>query len=76
MASPQQNKKDTRNSAIAAALIMVVFGALFYSMPIIMLAVGPYSHVLAALIAVVFVMAFFVVFWLRAKSQRKHHKEN
>ncbi|HWD13840.1 hypothetical protein P8H26_11415 [Pseudochrobactrum sp. sp1633] len=76
MTTPQQNKNDTRNAAIAAGVIMVVFGALFYSMPIIMLAVGPYSHVLAALIAIVFVMAFFVVFWLRAKSQRKHHKEN
>jgi hypothetical protein len=48
-----------------------VFGALFYFMPIIMLAVGPYSHVLAALIAIVFVMAFFAVFWLRAKAQKK-----
>ncbi|MDR0253094.1 MAG: hypothetical protein LBI75_07910 [Brucellaceae bacterium] len=75
MTVPQQKKNETLNSAIAAALIMVVFGALFYFMPIIMLAVGPYSHVLAALIAIVFVMAFFVVFWLRAKAQRKHHKE-
>ncbi len=73
MTEPQQNNNETRNSAIAAALILVVFGALFYFMPIIMLAVGPYSHVLAALIAIVFVMAFFAVFWLRAKAQKKRH---
>lgn len=71
MTAPQQNNNETRNSALAAALILVVFGALFYFMPIIMLAVGPYSHVLAALIAIVFVMAFFAVFWLRAKAQKK-----
>jgi preprotein translocase subunit YajC len=71
MTASQQNNNETRNSAIAAALILVVFGALFYFMPIIMLAVGPYSHVLAALIAIVFVMAFFAVFWLRAKAQKK-----
>lgn len=73
MTQPQQNNNETRNSAIAAALILVVFGALFYFMPIIMLAVGPYSHVLAALIAIIFVMAFFAVFWLRAKAQKKRH---
>ncbi|MDM7852930.1 hypothetical protein [Pseudochrobactrum kiredjianiae] len=71
MTAPQKNNNETRNSALAAALILVVFGALFYFMPIIMLAVGPYSHVLAALIAIVFVMAFFAVFWLRAKAQKK-----
>lgn len=72
MTTPQQNKNETRNALIAAATIMVVFCALFYFMPIIMLAVGPYSHVLAALIAIVFVLAFFMVFWLRAKVQKKH----
>lgn len=73
MSTAQKNKNETRNAAIAAAVIMVVFGALFYSMPIIMLAIGPYSHVLAALIAIVFVLAFFVVFWLRSKAQKKHN---
>lgn len=73
MTAPQQNKNETRNAAIAAALILVIFGALFYFMPIIMLAVGPHSHVLAALIAIIFVMAFFAVFWLRAKTQNKRH---
>lgn len=73
MTMPQPNKNETRNAAIAAALIMLVFGVLFYFMPVIMLAVGPYSHVLAALIAIIFIMAFFIVFWLRARSQKKRH---
>lgn len=76
MTTPQQNKNDTRKAAIASAVIMGVFAFLFYSMPMIMLAVGPYSHVLAALIAVVFVLAFFMVFWLRARVQKKHNKNN
>lgn len=75
MTGSPQPKHDTRNAAIAAALIMVVFGALFYAMPIIMLAVGPYSHVLAALIAILFVMAFFAVFWLRAQNQKKRDRK-
>ncbi|WOC16811.1 hypothetical protein [Pseudochrobactrum sp. MP213Fo] len=74
MTTPQHNQNDGRNAAIAAALIMAGFAVLFYSMPVIMLAVGPYSHVLAALIAVVFVMAFFAVFWLRARAQNKNNK--
>lgn len=74
MTPSQPKNNETRNAAIAAAVIMIVFGVLFYSMPIIMLAVGPYSHVLAALIAVVFVLAFFVVFWLRAQAQKKHKR--
>lgn len=72
MKSAKNPNTERRNGAIAAALIMVGFGILFYSMPMIMLAVGPYSHILAALIAVVFVLAFFAVFWLRAKYQQKH----
>lgn len=75
MTTPQNNKHETRNAALAAGIIMLVFGMLYYYMPVIMLAVGPYSHVLAALIAIVFVMAFFFIFWLRARAQRKrHHK--
>lgn len=75
MTAPQNNKHETRNAALAAGIIMLVFGMLYYYMPVIMLAVGPYSHVLAALIAIVFVMAFFLIFWLRARAQKKRHHE-
>lgn len=62
--------RETRNAAIAALWIMVLFGAAAYYLPTIMLAAGGISTVLAAAVAIVFVLAFFIVFWLRGRSQR------
>lgn len=59
----------TRNSAIAAAFIMGGFGLVAYFMPTIMLAVGEVSPVAAGFIAVAFVLAFFLVFYLRGRSR-------
>lgn len=61
--------KSTRNSAIAAAIIMGGFGIVAYFMPAIMLAVGDVSPVAAGFIAIAFVLAFFLVFYLRGKSR-------
>jgi len=36
-----------------------------------MLAVGSVSTVLAVIVAAIFLLALFVVFWLRGRSQRK-----
>ncbi|TPL04736.1 MULTISPECIES: hypothetical protein [unclassified Mesorhizobium] len=63
--------RDTRNAAAAAAVILVVFGLAAYFLPAIMLAVGKVSTVLAAVVAVVFMVGLFVVLWLRGRSQRK-----
>ncbi|NUS22251.1 MAG: hypothetical protein HOQ25_21090 [Mesorhizobium sp.] len=63
--------RDTRNAAIAAAVILLVFGLAAYFLPAVMLAVGKVSTVLAAIIAVIFVLGLFVVLWLRGRSQRK-----
>ncbi|TPN82696.1 hypothetical protein FJ987_10840 [Mesorhizobium sp. CU2] len=63
--------RDTRNAAIAAAIILLVFGLAAYFLPAIMLAVGKVSTVLAAFVALVFVLGLFVVLWLRGRSQRK-----
>ncbi|RWB75998.1 MAG: hypothetical protein EOQ50_11045 [Mesorhizobium sp.] len=63
--------RDTRNAAIAAAVILLVFGLSAYFLPAIMLAAGKVSTVLAAVIAVVFMVGLFVVLWLRGRSQRK-----
>ncbi|AWC22702.1 hypothetical protein CO731_02168 [Aminobacter sp. MSH1] len=60
----------TRNSASAAAIFLGGFGLFAYFLPKIMLAVGDYSTVAAGVIAVIFVLAFFGVFWLRGRSQR------
>jgi len=38
----------------------------------VMLALGSFSTVLAGIFGIVFVLAFFLVFWLRARSQRKN----
>jgi len=65
---------ENRNSAIAAAVILVGFGILAFCLPTIMVAVGNVSTVAAGIVAVLFVAAFFLVFWLRGRSQRKHGK--
>ncbi|MDX8477656.1 hypothetical protein RFN28_04070 [Mesorhizobium sp. VK24D] len=63
--------RDTRNAAIAAACILLLFGLAAYFLPTIMLAAGSVSTVLAAIVAAIFMVALFVVFWLRGRSQRK-----
>lgn len=63
--------ESNRNAAIAAAVIMIGFGVFAYFLPTIMLAVGNVSPAAAGVIAVLFVAAFFLVFWLRGRSQRR-----
>ncbi|MDQ2634562.1 MAG: hypothetical protein M3Y78_12580 [Pseudomonadota bacterium] len=62
---------ENRNSAIAAAILMAIFGLGAFYLPTIMIAVGNISTVAAGIVAVLFVAAFFLVFWLRGRSQRK-----
>jgi hypothetical protein len=62
---------NSRNAAIAAAIILAGFGLGAFYMPTIMIAVGNYSTIAAGIVAVLFVLAFFLVFWLRARSQRR-----
>jgi hypothetical protein len=64
--------RDTRNAAIAALWIMLLFGIAAYYLPKVMLAAGNVSTILAGVVAVVFVLGFFVVFWLRSRNQRKN----
>ncbi|AZO73978.1 MULTISPECIES: hypothetical protein [unclassified Mesorhizobium] len=63
--------RETRNAAIAAAWILLLFGLAAYFLPTIMLAVGKVSTILAAIIAAIFMVGLFVVLWLRGRSQRK-----
>ena len=63
--------RSSRNAAIAAAIILGGFGLGAFYMPTIMIAVGNYSTVAAGIVAVLFVAAFFLVFWLRGRSQRR-----
>ncbi|MBA3446490.1 MAG: hypothetical protein H0T56_02570 [Pseudaminobacter sp.] len=63
--------RDNRNALIAAGAIMLVFAGLAFYLPTIMLAVGDLSPVAAGAVAVLFVAAFFLIFWLRGRSQAR-----
>lgn len=66
--------RDTRNAAIGAGWVLLLFGIAAYNLPTVMLAVGKISTVLAGVVAAIFMVAIFVVFWLRSRSQRKKGK--
>ena len=60
----------TRNAAIAAAAMLIAFGLVAYMMPAIMLWLGDISPVAAGAFVALFILAPFIVLWLRARSQR------
>lgn len=60
-----------RSNAIAAAVILVGAGLLFYAMPKIMLWIGGFSPALAGVFGAGAVLAFFGIFWLRSRYQRR-----
>jgi Ca2+/Na+ antiporter len=62
-------RKD-RNALAAAAVIMLAFGLTAFYLPAIMLAVGEVSPIAAGGVALLFIAALFIVFWLRARSQQ------
>lgn len=65
---------EQMRSAIAAAVILIGFGVFAYFLPTVMIALGDISLVAAGAFAVLFVVAFFFVFWLRARNQQKKLK--
>ncbi|MEN9895447.1 MAG: hypothetical protein RIR97_1299 [Pseudomonadota bacterium] len=65
------NNSTPKSQAIAAALILSGFGLLFFLMPNMMLWIGGFSPVMAAGFGTLCVLAFFLVFWLRARQQRR-----
>lgn len=58
---------SNRQAAIAALIILVVFGVGAYLMPRIMLALGEHSPIIAGAVAAGFVLSFFLLFWLRSR---------
>ena len=62
--------KSSRNAALAALIILAVFGLGAYFLPAIMISIGNVSTFAAAIYAVLFVGAFFLVFWLRGRARR------
>ena len=65
---------ETRNAAIAALIIMLAFGLGAFYLPTIMLALGDLSTAAAGVFGVLFVVAFFAVFWLRGRFREKGRK--
>lgn len=61
---------STRNSAIAAALILIGFSLGAYFLPSLVVAAGEISPYVGGAVAGLFVLAFFGVFWLRGRSRR------
>lgn len=62
--------RDTKNSAIAAAVILACVAVVAYFMPAIMLAAIEISPWLAGAVAALFLVAFFMIFWLRGRFRR------
>lgn len=62
------------SAALAAVAIVLGFGFLFYIMPTVTLWLAEhYSVWVAAAFDTVAVLAFFLIFWLRARYQRRNH---
>ena len=68
--------RESWKPAVAALLFLLVFGLLFNFMPGIMLWIGDRSPIAAGVFAVLFVAAFFGVFWLRSRVQAKRDRES
>jgi hypothetical protein len=65
--------KNNSSAIIAAIAILVGFGLLFYILPTITLwLANHYSVWAAAAFDLVAVLAFFFIFWLRARYQRRN----
>jgi hypothetical protein len=64
------DKNETRNTAIAAALILVIAGLALYFMPKIVLGIGAFSPVLGAAAGAAIILAFFLIFWLRSRYKK------
>ncbi|MCO6393326.1 hypothetical protein GTW25_20105 [Aliihoeflea aestuarii] len=62
--------RETRNTMLATAAILIGFGGVAYFMPTIMLAAIEVSPWLAGAIAALFLVAFFGIFWLRGRMRR------
>ena len=66
--------QESRSQAIAAAIILLGAGLVLYFLPTIVLWIGNFSPTLAIFVGVCLIMAFFAVFWLRARFQRSRGK--
>lgn len=61
---------ETRNTAIAAMIILLVVGAALYFMPPIVLAIAEYSPILGFAFGAAVILGFFAIFWLRSRYRK------
>lgn len=66
--------ESSRKSAIGAIIVLGGFGIGAYFLPSIILGLGAISPVLGGAFALMFVAAFFGVFWLRSRYQISDRK--
>ena len=64
------DKHETRNTMIAAAVILLAVGLGLYFMPQIVLGIGAYSPALGFVAGAVIILLFFAIFWLRSRYKR------
>jgi hypothetical protein len=62
---------EDRGNALAAGIFLLLFGTLFWMMPKIVLALGGISPWLGGLAALLFMLSFYIVFWLRGRYLRR-----
>lgn len=74
-ASNSVKTSEWRGPMIAAACILVGFGVMALLLPPIMLMLGERSQIAAGIFGVLFVLAFFGVFWLRARQQKRRDSD-
>ncbi|GAA2884283.1 hypothetical protein GCM10010837_42560 [Aminobacter niigataensis] len=68
-------EREDRNALVASACIMAVFATAPFYLSTVMIAIGNFSTVAAGGFAVLFIAAFFFLFWLRSRSQKKRDSE-
>ena len=66
---------STRNAAIAAGLILIGFGVVGFYMPVIVVRLGAVSPYAGGAAALLFILAFFGLFWLRGRRQRRRDQK-
>ncbi|TCV59075.1 hypothetical protein EDE05_13231 [Neorhizobium sp. R1-B] len=62
---------ESRSQAIAAAVILLCVGLVIYFLPTLVLWIGNYSPVLGFVVGAALLLCFFLIFWLRARFQRR-----
>ena len=74
MSENQSEKKSDRSAAYAALAIVLGFGLVLLVLPKLVLWIGEYSPVLAAVVGTVGIKTIFIQLWLRARHQKRRDR--